>query len=300
MSAVAGSPVVVGVDGSAHGLIAVEAAAKEAARRHRPLTVVHALVWIPAGAVADPAMAPAAHEAYRERGEGYVAEATALAARCAPGIGVIGRVVPGPPSAVLLDESRRADLVVVGDSGHGDIIGTLVGSVAMHVAQHGGCPVLVVRGSGRTDGPVAVGVDGSPASAEAVAFAAEEAAARGTDLVALHAWSGNDADSDEQTETRVLAESLAGLAEKYPDLRVRRVVREVSARRLLADWSRTAQLVVVGNRGHGGFAGLLLGSVGLHLVDHAGCPVAVVRSRTTSSGPWSRSIEHLGSGARTG
>jgi nucleotide-binding universal stress UspA family protein len=200
-----------------------------------------------------------------------------LAARCAPTVDVTGRIVPGPPAAVLVDESRQADLLVVGDFGHNAIDGSVIGSVAIHVAQHGSCPVLVIRGTRRTAGPVVVGVDGSAVSQQAVAFAAEEAAVRGVDLVALHAWNGNHATGGEQAEKRVLAEALAGIGEQYPDLCVLRVVREGSARRVLADWSGTAQLVVVGNRGHGGFTGLLLGSVGLHLVDHAGCPVAVVR-----------------------
>ncbi|WP_051809067.1 universal stress protein [Actinoplanes subtropicus] len=73
--------------------------------------------------------------------------------------------------------------------------------------------------------------------------------------------------------------AFGGIHEKYPSLCVLHYVREGSARRVLADRSGTAQLVVVDNRGHGGFTGLLLGSVGLHLVDHAGCPVAVVRHR---------------------
>ncbi|MCU7729445.1 universal stress protein [Actinoplanes sp. KI2] len=274
MSTVTGAPVVVGVDGSARGLAAAAAAAEEAALRHRPLVVVHALVWIPAGAATDPVMAPPAHETYEEQGQAYVDKAVALAARSAPGIRITGRVVPGAPSAVLVDESRRADLLVVGDSGVGVVAGMVAGSVAMHAAKHGSCPVLVVRGANRAGAPVVVGVDGSAASAETVVFAAEEAAGRDAQLVALHACSGDGAGRAEQ----VLAESLGGLAEKYPGLQVGWQVRKGSARRLLTGWSRLAQLVVVGNHG-GGFAGMPLGSVGRHLVDHAGCPVAVVRRR---------------------
>jgi nucleotide-binding universal stress UspA family protein len=124
----------------------------------------------------------------------------------------------------------------------------------------------------------------------ALEFAAEEAALRGAELVALHAWNGNDgtelnADlpmtyefwSGEEEEQRVLAEAVAGLTDRYPDLRIRRQVRRGSARRILRDWSLSAQLVVVGDRGHGGFAGLVLGSVSQHLLLRAGCPTAVVR-----------------------
>jgi nucleotide-binding universal stress UspA family protein len=84
-------------------------------------------------------------------------------------------------------------------------------------------------------------------------------------------WSGQE---DEQ---RVLAEALAGVADRYPDVAIRRSVIRGSARVLLTERSRTAQLVVVGDRGSGGFAGLALGSVSQHLIYHAGCPAAVVR-----------------------
>jgi nucleotide-binding universal stress UspA family protein len=127
-------------------------------------------------------------------------------------------------------------------------------------------------------------------SSAALDFAAEEAVLRGTELVALHSWSGNDGTelnaglpmtyefwAGEEEERRVLAEALAGVAERHPDLRIRRQVRRGSARRLLHDWSLTSQLVVVGDRGHGGLAGLLLGSVSQHLLLRAGCPTAVVR-----------------------
>ncbi|MBM2616336.1 universal stress protein [Actinoplanes sp. LDG1-06] len=166
----------------------------------------------------------------------------------------------------------------------------LIGSVALQTATHGAGPVLVARGTPRSDGPVVVGVDGSPVSAEALRFAAEEAALRGAELVAVHAWNGGDGTelnahlpmsystwSGEDEERRVLAEALAGLAEKYPDLPVRREVVDGSARAHLTRWSTTAQLIVVGSRGHGGFTGLLLGSVVQHLLHHADCPVAVVR-----------------------
>jgi nucleotide-binding universal stress UspA family protein len=286
---VAGAPVVVGVDGSARGLAAVEVAAAEAALRHRPLVVVHALVWSPAGVALDPATAPPLHQAYRERGEGFVAEAIELAAQCAPDVRVSGRVIAGAAPAVLIEQAGPAGLLVVGEGGSDGLADRLIGSVAFQVATHAGGPVLVVRGDRRTDGPVVVGVDGSPNSVEALAFAAEAAALRAAELVAVHAWGGNDGTqlndelpmgfefwASEPQEERVVAEALAGIGEKYPDLWVERQLGRGSARRLLTDRSHAAQLVVVGSRGHGGFAGLLLGSVGQHLVHHAGCPVAIV------------------------
>ena len=135
-----------------------------------------------------------------------------------------------------------------------------------------------------------VGIDGSGNSALALDFAVEEASLRGAELVALHAWNADhltelndtmpmsfEAWSGDQEERRVLAEALAGVCDRYPDVPVRRYVTRGSARRLLADWSRSAQLLVVGNRGHGGFAGLLLGSVSQHMIYKADCPTVVVR-----------------------
>jgi len=109
-------------------------------------------------------------------------------------------------------------------------------------------------------------------------------------LVALHAWDGNSGTelnddlpmtpeswSAEDEEKRVLAEALAGVADRYPDVRIRRCVLRGSPRRLLVDHSLTAQLVVVGDRGHGVFTGPLLGSVSQYLIHRASCPIAVVR-----------------------
>ena len=75
------------------------------------------------------------------------------------------------------------------------------------------------------------------------------------------------------------AERMAGRQERYPDVKVDRVVVRDRPRHQLIDWSRQAQLVVVGSRGRGGFAGLLLGSTSRQLAEHAPCPVVVVPPR---------------------
>ena len=87
-----------------------------------------------------------------------------------------------------------------------------------------------------------------------------------------------DWDAVAAEEAAVLAERLAGWQDKHPDLAIeRRVVRDRPAQELTA-LSAGAQLVVVGSRGRGGFAGLLVGSVSAQLVHHASCPVTVIRS----------------------
>jgi nucleotide-binding universal stress UspA family protein len=288
----AGVPVVVGVDGSPRGLVAVEAAAAEAALRRRPLRIVHAFACPPGGPTVPAGVSETALRACQDRARRHLDDAVATAAKCAPDVRTTAEMLSGTAVPALLAESEHAHLLVLGGRGLGGL-DLLVGSVAAQTATHARCPVVIVRGDPLSDGPVVVGVDGSPISVLALDFAAEEASLRDAELVALHAWGGNDGTElnadlpmtyeswdGEEEERRVLAEAMAGIGERYPDVRVRRQVRRGSARRLLAEWSYTAQLIVVGSRGHGGFAGLLLGSVGQHLLHRAGCPTAVVRPVT--------------------
>jgi nucleotide-binding universal stress UspA family protein len=220
----------------------------------------------------------------------HLAAGAALAEQESPGLDVEQQLVVGYPIEVLSAEARRAQLVVIGDRGLGGVTGLLVGSVAVALAARAECPVVVVRGEEPTIDPslpVVVGVDGSPNSDAALAFAYEAAATRGVPLVAVHTWWDLlvdptmapllDWDAIETDEREVLAERLAGWGEKYPDVRVQRLVtRDRPAHALVRESSR-AQLVVVGSRGLGGFSGLLLGSVSHAVLHRAHCPVAVVR-----------------------
>jgi nucleotide-binding universal stress UspA family protein len=272
-------PVVVGVDGSAGSLAALVVAAGEAALRHRPLRVVHAVTW------PHPQQARGLAEAERLLGEGVE-----CAREAAPGLAVRGALVIGAPAAVLRRESRMAELVVVGDRGLGGFTGLLVGSVAVQLAAHSECPILVVRGDPAGSGDVLLGVDGSSASEQAVEFAFQEADMRGAAITALHTWThpassepGDmldhvyDVDQVQAEESLVLAEALAGWQEKYPNVVVHRRVTRANPRTALIDASRRSRIVVVGARGRGGWTGMLLGSVSQAVLHHAGCPVAIVR-----------------------
>ncbi|PAK22020.1 hypothetical protein CJD44_38160 [Streptomyces sp. alain-838] len=181
---------------------------------------------------------------------------------------------------------------MVGNRGHGRFAGVLVGSVAVHLAGHAHCPVMVVRGRPDPAGPVVAGVDGSPESRAALAFACTEAALRDTSLVAVHVWGtrgdrtelmlGLQAEQEHTTRLRteaeqVLIEALATSSVSQTGVRVSRHLVRGPVRQSLITENEGAQLLVVGARGYGGFTGLLLGSVSQAVLHHARCPVGVVQ-----------------------
>ncbi len=291
MSTASGPPVVVGVDGSERALSAVRFAAAEAVSRHRPLHVVHAFVWPSVKDVFPPGVQQTSVSSLHRQAEGFLTEATDQARKAAPAVTVGTELVDGTATPVLLRASRHAAVLVLGHRGLGGFSGLVLGSVAVQAVTHARCPVLIVRGETRADGPVVAGVDGSPTSVGALAFAAEEADLRRSELIAVHTWThpvssgpGDmlplvyDPAAVSREEHIVLGEAVAAVAGTYPDVRIREQVSRGPAAKTLTEWSRRAQLLVVGARGRGGFAGLLLGSVSQHLVYYAECPTAVVRA----------------------
>ena len=297
MDAHSGRTVVVGIDGSEIALRAVRWASAEATRRKIPLRVVTAFDWTQNHAMGEIQLGASYRDIMLNQARRNLADATALAEGAAEGIEVEQQLVVGFPIAVLAAESERAQLVVIGDRGLGGVSGLLLGSVAAGLGAHAKSPLVVVRGDDANPdhaAPVVVGVDGSPLSEAALAYAYEAAAARGVPLVAVHTWRELVGDLDvaplldlngiETEEREVLAERLAGWGEKYPDVPVQRVVTKERPAHALVEQSRRAQLVVVGSRGRGGFKGLLLGSVSHAVLHRSHCPVAVVRSDTGSEG----------------
>ena len=292
--------VAVGIDGSQAALGAARWAAADAERRGSTLRLVHAVVAPSAGAYPEPSLlAPQVTDKMRGRAARLLESTAHQLAGRHPGLRIETAQQDGRPAEVLLDQSRRAIATVVGPDGEGRLSGVFFGSVAARLAAHGhGCVVIArpepTATAGANRAAVVVGVDGSPQARAAIGFAYEEAALRGTTLVAIHTWNDkplNHALGDypldinaagiDQAEHLLLETELAGWEQKYPEVPVRmRILRGRPAPNLLRYASNTGQhpteLIVVGSRGRGGFAGLLLGSTSQAVVTHASCSVAVV------------------------
>jgi nucleotide-binding universal stress UspA family protein len=265
--------IVVGVDGTDGSLVAVDLAAAEAQQRKAPLL----LLW----AHPTPGLA------------GSPVALTAVLRRvCAtwPDVRATAHNITGEPAEALIEASRTATLVVVGRGGRED--GRGPGTVCARVAAHAMSPTLVVPTMpGSIEGPVLLGLGMSPDDEATTGFAFEEASLRQAPLLAVHVWSGIPANAlrtvspyaydlyeAQAAADRMLAESLAGWSEKYPDIQVNRMpLYDANPARTLLDASALAGLVVVGARRHGRRSSQLLGTVARTLISGAGCPVAVVR-----------------------
>jgi nucleotide-binding universal stress UspA family protein len=133
---------------------------------------------------------PDSRHALRRTAEQRLTAAAAEVAEVAPDVAVSQEVTTGMPAALLVSLAAEAQLAVVGHRGLGGFAGLVIGSVGTALAAHAVCPVVVVRGSAapREHGPIVVGLDGSPQSAAALAFAVEAAVARRVPLRAVRAW----------------------------------------------------------------------------------------------------------------
>ncbi|MGA5518468.1 universal stress protein [Streptomyces pseudogriseolus] len=272
--------VIVGVDGSPSSLAAADVAAEEARLRGARLCIVHAF--------ARPAdLDPMIH--------GVLAETEQRIHERVPGLDVTRTVVSGDALTVLRTESRHAVLTVLGRRGRGLFGDLLLGSTSMQLAAHGHGPLMVVRGRPDPHGPVLLAADGSPAGNAAASFAFREAELRGAPLTAMHVWNtwsestpyedpGDplsvvvDLDQLEQRHRQLLEDVIQPWASAHQGVTLRQRVERGRVRQTLLEATREAQLVVAGARGHGGVAGMLLGSVSQALLHHADCPVTVVRA----------------------
>jgi nucleotide-binding universal stress UspA family protein len=284
-------PVVVGVSDSKHSREAVRWAADDAARRHAPLQIVHAL-FTPLDYGPGLTYGTADFDRLESEGVRLLDSARALANEVAPHVEVSTELIRAPKGPALIDRSKGAQLIVIGGRGLRALSRGMVGSLGSALARHAHCSVAVLHfrandpwDLSRPRRAVVVGVDGSDNSVPAIEVAFEEASLRGARLIALHAWSQDshylhvaDWDSVEAAEQALLSENLAGFAERYPDVPVERIVVESRPFRHLYDFSEDAELLVVGSHGRGGFAGMTLGSTSQALLNAVSCPMIIART----------------------
>ncbi|MFI7706759.1 universal stress protein [Nonomuraea sp. NPDC049480] len=271
--------IVVGVDGSAPATAAVEWAAADAQRRGRPVRIVHVCEqW-----------------SYAGHGTQYCAGMLAAAADRARAltrdVEVATQLLCGKVIGTLIGESVTADSVVLGSRGLGGFAGMLLGSVGMGVAGHAAGPVVIVRRTSVVEhGQVVVGDDGSEHSDAAIRYAVDQARARGVPLRVLYAWQApvispyaaayqTLLEDAFELQSLAAAERVAPWRERNPDVRI--VDEQVPGHpvNVLITAGGTADLVVMGSRGRGGFASAVLGSVGHAVLHRLTCPAAVVRPR---------------------
>ncbi|OSC24441.1 universal stress protein [Mycobacterium vulneris] len=297
--------IVVGVDESPGAQVAVQWAACDAELRRIPLTLVHAIS--PEIATWPQMRLPAGLARWQQdRGRRLIDEAFEIAEKASRRGGpaeVHTEVLPSAAVPTLVELSNNAEMVVVGCRGTGQWTGRPMGSVSSGLLRYAHCPVAIVPDeaesiSHKSQAPVLVGIDGSPASELATALAFDEASRRRVGLLALHAWADTnisewpeiDWPTTESMAEESLAERLAGWQERYPDVRVDRIVVRDRPAQQLVQRSEGAQLVVVGSRGRGGFTELLVGSVGESVTQMARVPIIVARESPALAGPVHRHV----------
>ncbi|WP_040491152.1 universal stress protein [Ilumatobacter nonamiensis] len=278
---------IVGYDGSAASTEALEWAAREAESRGAAVHVLSSYAPPPvldfgyatAGAIWDDDQIPAwmAHQ---------LSEAVTATFENHAGVEHTCAAVGVRPGTALIEAAREADLLAVGSSGTGAVSHLLLGSVTAELLASSPCPVVVCPTETHdTTGRVVVGTDGSDPAGRAVEWAVEEANRRRCELVVAHAWTptarligegtGRGGRMHEVGAELVLEHAVRRVRD-MGDASAKPALVQGGASQVLLDLSETADLVVVGSRGRGGFRSMLFGSVAHAVAAHASCPAVIV------------------------
>lgn len=282
-------PVIVGYDGTEQSKVAVLWAAKTAERRRALLRIIAVTEWDePIPVLRNEEMAQQAlrrSQTLADEGSRLVREQTATLKLAADGL--VGNV-----AHILVEQSANAQLLVVGRSGARKSGSTLPGSVAYTVANQAKCPVAVVRGSLHEMPawyyPSLVAIDGSESSRLALEVAARWAAESQTPLRIVVGWKtgfldyegsgGSGKVSPAQKRANDLAQNaVVEVKAAYPLLEVDAVVKQGRAADVILEAAADVSLIIMGARGRGHLASLLMGSVSREVMARADCPIYIIR-----------------------
>jgi nucleotide-binding universal stress UspA family protein len=276
--------VVLATDGRAAASAATRWLAERARSHVIDVDLVHVVAGQPAGAGAP------------SIGDHPTVRAKRFLSVMAPSVEASTRVVPGDAHEVLVDLTRAADLIVLGTRRNAASL-HLVASFATRFALSACCPVVVVPQRWRSSaGPVVVGVAGDGSDTAAIEFAVHEASVLHRDLVLVHAWQlallvwpALEVDAGGHASAVGPAARLAAVAdplrERYPGVRIVRVLEHDAPVRALVRDARDASLLVVGTHGLEAVERFLLGSTSRGVLERPACPVAVVRQFEVSGPP---------------
>ena len=285
--------VVVGVDGSKSAEQALDWAIEEAALEHRPLTLVHALgplgtsgtAWLDQAGVNQRDIL----DAMRSDGQALLDAARDRALGKAPQLVVHEVLRLVDPREALLDLSHDAAMIVLGSRGRGPVRSLVLGSVSVGVSRHASCPVVILRPHhvGVVRRGVLVGADGTERSRATLEFAYRQASLRRLPLTVIHCfWDAHgsttgahvipDQAEGYDDQRLLLAESVSGMTEKFPDVHVHTELARGLADDCLVRASGQMDMVVVGFHHAGAVSGIVYGSVASTVLEHASCVVAVV------------------------
>ena len=279
--------VVVGVDGSKDGLIALDWAVAAAARRRWPVRVVNVVDDETPGELA-PAMV---RLLVPDDGSEVIEDAAAELSRLGTDAARM-EIRRGYPADVLLAMGRDGGLLVIGRRGRDGFAELATGSVSQVCAALAEVPVVVVPDQWSPDAPphgrVVIGLDGTAGSVAALEFAAQEATNTAAALLAVRAvklpetypaedfWLDPEAAGWSPQVDHEPDEQLAPIRERFTELKIETCVAAGHPVQVLAKESAAADLLVVGGAGRKVFTGLRMGSVSRGLVDHTACPLAII------------------------
>lgn len=275
--------ILVGVTGSAASRRAAAWAARRAYDRHARIELI-SIVGGAVGAVGEGSVLDALLQSARRTLDG-VAENLREG-----GLTVDTRIGRGDPVGEIVDASMLFDLLVIGGADRGRSAASDRYSHGPRIAAGAHCSVAVVPDMDiASRHGVVVGVDGSVFSARALEFAAVEAARTGEKLTAITAWSPlplplgmheyppSYIDGMQRLARETLDDAVAGVTRLHTELEVVRVVERGHPAAIIARHAETARIVVVGSRGHGALARLLVGSTSQEVLDRLGTVAVVVR-----------------------